>query len=140
MYFCYFVIFPLGKGRGPSFDEIWIPFTQGCFVSSLDEIGPMVIEKKIFKYLSMYFCYFVIISSWKRAGPFIWTNLNPFFPRMLCAKFDWTWPSGSGEKMKMWKVYDNNTDNDAIDDNDGQRTIFDQKSSLTWAQVSKNNF
>ena len=27
--------------------------------------------------------------------------------------------------MKMWKVYDNNDDND-----DGQRTNFDQKSSL----------
>ena len=27
---------------------------------------------------SLYFHYFVIISPWKRAGPFIWTNLNPF--------------------------------------------------------------
>ena len=26
---------------------------------------------------SMYFRYFVIIYPWKRAGPFIWTNLNP---------------------------------------------------------------
>ena len=26
---------------------------------------------------SMYLHYFVIISPWKRAGPFIWTNLNP---------------------------------------------------------------
>ena len=26
---------------------------------------------------SIYFCYFVIISPWKRVGPFIWTNLNP---------------------------------------------------------------
>ena len=46
----------------------------------------------------MYFCYFVIISSWKREGLFIWTNLNPLHPRMLCAKFDWNWPSGSGEE------------------------------------------
>ena len=29
---------------------------------------------------SMYFCYFVIISAWKRAGPFFWTNLNPWIP------------------------------------------------------------
>ena len=39
------------------------------------------------------------------------------------------------KKMKMWKVYDDN------DDNDGQRTNFDQKSSveprLRWA---KNKF
>ena len=29
---------------------------------------------------------------------FIWTNLNPLYLRMLCAKFGWNWPSGSGEK------------------------------------------
>ena len=31
-------------------------------------------------------------------GPFIWTNLNPLYPRMLCAKFGWNWPIGSGEE------------------------------------------
>ena len=46
---------------------------------------------------SMYFCYFLIISPWKKTGPFIWTNLNPLHQRMLCAKFDLNWPSGSGE-------------------------------------------
>ena len=38
----------LGKGRGPSFWQIWIPFTQRCFVPSLLEIGPVVLEKKPF--------------------------------------------------------------------------------------------
>ena len=46
----------------------------------------------------MYFHYLVIISSKKRARPFIWTNLNPLYPMMLCAKFGWNWPSGSGEE------------------------------------------
>ena len=32
----------------------------------------------------MYFRYFVIISPWKRAGPFIWTNLNPLPKDALC--------------------------------------------------------
>ena len=40
---------------------------------------------------------------------------------MLCVKFDWNWPSGSGEEDE--KVYDNN------DDDDRQQTNFDQKSS-----------
>ena len=40
---------PLGKGRYPSFVQTWILFTQGCFVPSLVEIGPVVLEKKIFK-------------------------------------------------------------------------------------------
>ena len=37
----------LGKGRGPSFEQSWILFTQGCFVSSLIEIDPVVLEKKM---------------------------------------------------------------------------------------------
>ena len=44
------------------------------------------------------------------------------------------------KKMKMWKVYDDNdndNDDNDDDDNDGQRTNFDQKSSLEpSAQVS----
>ena len=51
-----------------------------------------------FKISSMYFRYFVIICPWKRAGLFIWINLNSHHPRMLCAKFSWSWPSGSGEE------------------------------------------
>ena len=46
----------------------------------------------------MFFHNFVIISPWKRAGPFIWTNLNPLYWKMLCAKFGWNWPSGSVEE------------------------------------------
>ena len=47
MYFRYFVFTPLGKGWGPSFEQTWIPSTQGCFVSSLVEIGTVVLEKKM---------------------------------------------------------------------------------------------
>ena len=86
---------PLEKGGARHLNKLE-PFTQGCFVPSLVEIGPVVLEKTLI--LSMYFRYFVIISPWKRAGPFIWTNLNPLHPRMLCAKFGWNWPSGSGEE------------------------------------------
>ena len=66
----------------------------------------------------IYFRYFLIISPWKGAGSFIWTNLNPLHPRMLCAKFGWNWPSGSEEEDENVKVYDNAND----DDNDWQRT------------------
>ena len=37
----------LGKGRGPSIEQNRIPFTKGCFVPSLVEISPVVLEKKI---------------------------------------------------------------------------------------------
>ena len=33
----------------------------------------------------MYFCYFIIIFPLERAGPFIWTNLNPLYRSMHCA-------------------------------------------------------
>ena len=51
-----------------------------------------------FLILSMNFRYFWIICSWKRVGLFIWTNLNPLHPKMLCTKIGWNWPSGSGRK------------------------------------------
>ena len=44
----------LGKECGPSLEETWIAFTQGCFVPSLVVIGSMVLEKKIFNYCRYY--------------------------------------------------------------------------------------
>ena len=59
--------------------------------------------RRFFLISSMYFHYFIIISPWKRARPFIWTNMNPLHPRMLCAKFGWNWLSGSGEEYENVK-------------------------------------
>ena len=47
MYFRYLLLSPLWKGWSPSFEQTWFPFTQGCFVPSLVEIGPVVLEKKM---------------------------------------------------------------------------------------------
>ena len=81
----------------------WIPITQGCFVPSLVEIGPVVLEKKIFQFchyifcnLSICQCYFVIISPWKRAGPFILNKLEfPSAKDALCQVWlkltQWIW-------------------------------------------------
>ena len=76
----------------------WIPLTQGCFESSLVEIGLVVLEKKIFFISSMYFDISLLSPFWKRAGSFIWINLNSLHPRMLYAKFGRNWPSGCGEE------------------------------------------
>ena len=43
---------PLKRDEGPSFKQTYIPFTQECFVPSLIEIRPVVLEKKNFKFLS----------------------------------------------------------------------------------------
>ena len=55
MCFCYFVIISLWKGRG---SPLGIPFTQGCLMLSLVEIGPVVLEKKIFKFCQCTFSIF----------------------------------------------------------------------------------
>jgi hypothetical protein len=54
-----------------------------------------------------HFCIFVIISPLKRTLPFImliWTNLDPLHPRIICTKFDWIWPAGSGEDFYKLSV------------------------------------
>ena len=133
---------PLGKGHGPSFEQTWLPITQGCFVSSLVEIGPVVLMKKIFKvhqciyhlplengrgvalhlnklespsskyalcqvwlklalwFLRWRFFMFVNVFSLFPYFSFIWSNLNPHYPRMLCAKLGWNWPGGSDEEYE----------------------------------------
>lgn len=51
MYFCYFAITvsPLGGRRGAPFKQIWILFTQQCFVPSLVETSRLVLKKKTLK-------------------------------------------------------------------------------------------
>ena len=73
------------------------PLLQRCFVPSLDEIGSVVLEKKILKISSMIFCYFVIISPWKLVWPFMWTNFVPSLVEIG--------PVVLEKKMKLWKVY-----------------------------------
>ena len=81
------------------YERTWIPFIQRYFVLSL-------VEKNIFfKISSMYFCYFVIISPWKRAGPFIWTNLIPHHPMIDCNMFGWNWPVFRRRRFLNFSMY-----------------------------------
>jgi hypothetical protein len=76
---------PLWRGPGPLFEQIWFSFTKRWFVWSLIEFGQLVLEM-IYKKNSVYFYSFAIISPWRSAVPFAWTNLNPLHPSMICAK------------------------------------------------------
>lgn len=45
-------------------------------------------------------------SPWKRAWPFVLTNVtnfNTLYQKMVCARFGWNWPSGSREEVKILK-------------------------------------
>ena len=84
--------------------------------------------EKDFQISLKYLRYFLFISPLKRVWPFIWTNLNPLYQRMLCAKFGLNWPSGSGEEYENVKslLTDGQTD-------DGRQAI--RKSwELKWAK------
>ena len=48
--FTLLLLSPLGEGQSPSFEQTWMPYPQGWFMSSLVKIGPVVLEKKIFKW------------------------------------------------------------------------------------------
>ena len=119
-----YMYLPLEKDVALHLNKLDSPSPQGSFVSSLVEIGTVVLKKK----LSMYFSYFILNSPWKRVWPFIWTNLNPLHPRCFnVPSLVETSTAVLEKKMKMWKVYNN----------DGQQTNCDQKSSIKpSAQVS----
>ena len=83
--------------NGSSFEHTLIPLHPRvlCVKFGWNWLSGSVGED--FYILSMYFRYFLVISSWKKVWLFIWANLNPLHPRMLYAKFGWNCHSGSGE-------------------------------------------
>ena len=107
MYFCYIIIISPWKRAGPfvwTFEQNLNPLHPRMLWAKFGWNWPCRSGEEDFLISSIYFRYFIIISPWKRAGPFNLSILNPLYRRMLCAKFGWNWSSGSGEveKMKMW--------------------------------------
>ena len=90
---------PLEKGGALHLNKVKSPSPKWMLCAKFGWNWPSGSEEKDFLILSIYFCYFAIISPWKRTEPFFWTKLNPLHPRMLCAKFDWNWPSCSGGEV-----------------------------------------
>ena len=81
-----------------SYEQNCIPFTHRCFEPNFVEIGSVFLEEKIFKFRQCIFTISWLSPLGEGQVFFIWTNLNPLHPRMLCAKFDWNQRSGSGEE------------------------------------------
>ena len=97
----YFYYFPIIPPLGRAWPFIWTNLNQLHLRMLCAKVGWNWLSgsgEEDFLISSMYFRYFVIISPWKRAGPFIWTNLNALHTRMLCATFGWNWPNGSEEE------------------------------------------
>jgi hypothetical protein len=91
--FTLLLLSPLTEERRPSFQQTWIPSPQGWFVPSLVEIGPVVLEKKIFKYFLCTFTLLLLSPLKKGYHPSFEQTWIPFPPRMICAKSGWNWPA-----------------------------------------------
>ena len=91
--FLYLVIISPWKRLGPF---IWINFTQWCFVLSIVEIGRLVLEKKIFKLVNVFQLFHNYLPL-EKCGALHLNKLESPLSRMLCVKFGWNWPTGSGE-------------------------------------------
>ena len=57
---------------GPFLWTILNPLYKSLLCTKCGWIDPVVLIKKIFKILLMYYRNFVIVSQWKRVGTFIW--------------------------------------------------------------------
>ena len=128
MYFCFFVIIPPPlKGQGPSFEQTWISFTRGCFVSSLVEIGLVVLEK-IFRLCKYIFALSLLSPLVKGCGPSYMSYEQSWIPFIQECFVSNLVEIGSVdlEKGKMWKVYNDN-------DNDYNNNNNRQQKKVTWA-------
>ena len=71
--------YSLGEECGPSFEQIWIRISQGCFMPSLAEIGSVILEK-IFKLYVLVFLLFRSYLTLEKGGALhlnkIWTLLH----------------------------------------------------------------
>lgn len=76
----------------------WVVLGFFFWKPSLYDIGPKVMEKKIFKNINANFHSFLTNSPMKWTCPFIWNlNWKSFSKGYGYTIFVWHWPKGSGE-------------------------------------------
>ena len=59
-------------------------------------------RRRFFNFVNVFKLFYNCLHL-EKEGPYIWTKLNPVYPRMHCAKFGWNGPSGSGEEDEYVK-------------------------------------
>ena len=83
MYFSLFCNYlPLEKGEAPSFEKNLNHLHSRRYCAKFGWYWPSG-SGEDFQILSMYFRHFVIISPWKKVGPFISTNFSPYHSKIL---------------------------------------------------------
>ena len=117
---------PLEKCMALHLNKLQSPLPKDALCQVWLKLAQWFWRKRFFN-SSMYFRNILIISPCKRAGPFIWTNLNPLHPRMLGVWLElvqWFW--------RRWWKYEKFTTTTKITTKTD--TFWSKK--LTLAQVS----
>ena len=98
-----------------SFEQILLGPSPQCCIPSPKVIGPLVPEKKIFKWFLPYIYIYMGVAAILVMWPRPWTNFRSPIPLRLHMKFGFDWPSGFGEEdvWKWWTTTDRWTDNGA---------------------------
>ena len=116
------ILYPLGEGCSPPFQQNWIN-TQECFLPSLVETDPVVLKRKIFKVFDIILILLLLFPLGKGWGP--------SFEKKKKKKHESTTPKDALchvslklTQLKMWKV-DRQTDR--------QTTVKNWSAKLTWA-------
>ena len=131
--FTILLLSPLGRGVALYLNKLEIPFIQGCFVLSLDEISVVVLKKKIFQYFQNNFT-FSLLSPLEKGVALHLNKLESPPPKdALCQVWlklvQWFW-------RRSWKC-EKFTDGQTDKRTDRRQTTGDQKRSLELSvQVS----
>ena len=98
MYFRFFIIISPWKRAWSRLWKNMNPNHPRMLCAKLGwNIGPVVLEKKIFKFCQCIFAFCNYLPLEKGRALHL-NKLNTYHPRMFCAKFGWNWPSGSWEE------------------------------------------
>ena len=121
---------PLRKGRGPIFEQTWILITQNAVCQVWLKLALWFLRGRFLRFVNV-FSIFPYDLPLEKGVALPWTNLNLHHPRLLCAKFGWNWPSGSGEEDENVKSLQ--TDGQTEGRTDGRTTDNRRSEKLTWA-------
>ena len=125
--------------RGSWFEQTWISTISGSFHINFSFPGPVVLEKKIFKWHHPIFAFSWLSPLWRGPGPSFEQTWSPFTQGWCVPSLVEFGPAVLEKKSKMWKVNgqtdrrtDGQTDRQTDRRTDGQTTDNRRSEKLTW--------
>ena len=95
MYFSISFLSPLGKGRGASFGQTWIPSAKDALCNVWLKLAQWFWWRRFLKFVKVFLLFRYIISPWKKAGPSLIKMNSPSAKDALCQVWlklaQWFW-------------------------------------------------